>query len=95
MNAVIEDASDVFETCRLEYGLYRGDAGEGGGGSAWCSVLTPAMIRVLEYDEDLRYYWSAGYGGDDISYTPACTLLADLLQHLTYVRRTAVMLLSI
>jgi len=43
------------------------------------------MMQVLEYDEDLRYYWTAGYGGDDVSYTPACTLLADALRHLVYV----------
>jgi len=42
------------------------------------------MIQVLEYDEDLRYYWTAGYGGDDVSYTPACTLVGDLLRHLVY-----------
>jgi len=67
---------DVFEMCRLEYGLY------GGGAAPWCSVLTPAMMRVVEYAEDLLYYWSAGYGGDDVSYTPACTFIGDLLQHL-------------
>jgi len=77
--------------CRLEYGLYRrGGGGGGDGGEApgapWCSVLTPAMIQVLEYDEDLRYYWTAGYGGDDVSYTPACTLIGDLLRHLVYIR---------
>ena len=88
---VTDDALDIFEVCRLEYGLY-GRGGEGGGvgvgGSAWCSVLTPAMMGVLEYDEDLRYYWAAGYGGDDVSYTPACTLVTDLLRHLVYVRST-------
>jgi len=73
--------------CRLEYGVYRrSGSGSGGDGAPWCSVLTPAMIRVLEYDEDLRSYWAAGYGGDDVSYTPACTLIADLLRHLVYVR---------
>jgi len=56
----------------------------GDGGAPWCSVLTPAMIHLLEYDEDLRYYWSAGYGGDDVSYMPACTLVEDLLRHLVY-----------
>jgi len=83
---VTEDASDIFEMCRLEYGVYRrsGD----GGAAAWCSVLTPAMIRVLEYDEDLHYYWAAGYGGDDVSYTPACTLVADVLRHLVYDTHT-------
>jgi len=81
-----EDASDIFEMCRLEYGVYR--RGGGGGAAAWCSVLTPAMIRVLEYDEDLHYYWAAGYGGDDVSYTPACTLVADVLRHLVYDTHT-------
>jgi len=73
--------SDIFEMCWLEYGVYRRS---GDGGAPWCSVLTPAMIQVLEYDEDLRYYWTAGYGGDDVSYTPACTLVGDLLRHLVY-----------
>ena len=67
--------------CRLEYGVLRHGAD---GGAPWCSVLTPAMIHVLEYDEDLRYYWSSGYGGDDVSYTPACTLVGELLRHLMY-----------
>lgn len=84
----LADASDIFEMCRLEYGVSRLSGGDGG--APWCSVLTPAMIQVLEYDEDLRYYWSAGYGGDDVSYTPACTLVGDLLRHLMYVRYTIV-----
>jgi len=79
--AISADACDIFEMCRLEYGVYRRS---GDGGAPWCAVLTPAMIHVLEYHDDLQSYWTAGYGGDDVSYTPACTLVADLLQHLLY-----------
>jgi len=81
LRVISADASDIFEMCRLEYGVHRHS---GDGGAPWCSVLTPAMIQVLEYEEDLRYYWATGYGGDDVSYTPACTLVGDLLRHLMY-----------
>lgn len=63
----------IFEACRLEHGLYRD--------SPWCSVLTPSMLEVIEYHQDVKYYWEDGYG-HSISYEPACTLIDDILQHL-------------
>lgn len=66
----------IFENCRLEHGLFR-DA-------PWCSVLTPAMLEVIEYHQDIKYYWEDSYG-HRISYEPACTLVKDILQHLELV----------
>lgn len=76
---IVDSVADVyliFETCRLEHGLYRD--------SPWCSVLTPSMLEVIEYHQDVKYYWEDGYG-HSISYEPACTLIDDILQHLELV----------
>jgi len=71
-----DDLMLVYEACRLEHGLYWG----GSSSSPWCGVLTPEVLRVLEYGDDLKYYREHGYGSS-IAYTPACTILRDILQH--------------
>lgn len=98
-----DDVFQIFETCRLEHGVYGRrrqrvnddrtvdddvfDDDDTGGvtndddGSPWCAVLTPQMIDVLEYHQDIKYYYEDGYG-HLISYAPACVIIRDLLHHL-------------
>eukprot|EP00094_Tigriopus_californicus_P001991 TCALIF_01919-PA protein Name:"Similar to MINPP1 Multiple inositol polyphosphate phosphatase 1 (Homo sapiens)" AED:0.37 eAED:0.38 QI:0/0/0/1/0/0/2/0/367 len=48
--------------------------------SPWCSIFEPNELEILEYREDLEYYWIDGYG-KDINHKPACVLFKDLLEN--------------
>ena len=48
--------------------------------SPWCAVFSKEELRVLEYREDLYYYYKAGYGRD-INAQLGCTLLQDMMNH--------------
>ncbi|KAL1497696.1 hypothetical protein ABEB36_008614 [Hypothenemus hampei] len=48
--------------------------------SPWCSVFSEENFKVLEYLEDLKYYWQDGYGYD-LSYKQACPAFGDMISH--------------
>ncbi|KAK9307432.1 hypothetical protein QLX08_002243 [Tetragonisca angustula] len=48
--------------------------------SPWCAVFSKEELRVLEYREDLHYYYKAGYGRE-INAQLGCTLLQDMMNH--------------
>ncbi|EZA54626.1 Multiple inositol polyphosphate phosphatase [Ooceraea biroi] len=48
--------------------------------SPWCAVFSKDELRILEYREDLYYYYKAGYGRD-INSRLGCPLLHDMMQH--------------
>ncbi|KAK1130113.1 hypothetical protein K0M31_019797 [Melipona bicolor] len=48
--------------------------------SPWCAVFSKEELRVLEYREDLYYYYKAGYGRE-INAHLGCTLLQDMMNH--------------
>lgn len=48
--------------------------------SPWCAVFSKEELRVLEYREDLYYYYKAGYGRE-INAQLGCTLLQDMMNH--------------
>lgn len=49
--------------------------------SPWCSVFTENELKVLEYAEDLKYYWQDGYG-HSLSYDQACPAFKDMITFL-------------
>lgn len=49
--------------------------------SAWCSAFTKSQVEVLEYLEDIKYYYKQGYGYE-LNSNIACTLAQDLLQYM-------------
>lgn len=51
--------------------------------SPWCAVFSKEELRVLEYREDLDYYYKAGYGRD-INTRLGCPLLHDMMRHFWY-----------
>lgn len=51
--------------------------------SPWCAVFSKEELHVLEYREDLDYYYKAGYGRD-INTRLGCLLLHDMMQHFWY-----------
>ncbi|CAK9816946.1 Multiple inositol polyphosphate phosphatase 1 [Anthophora quadrimaculata] len=48
--------------------------------SPWCAVFSKEELRVLEYREDLYYYYKAGYGRE-INAQLGCRLLQDMMNH--------------
>ncbi|XP_011630636.1 multiple inositol polyphosphate phosphatase 1-like isoform X2 [Pogonomyrmex barbatus] len=48
--------------------------------SPWCAVFSKEELRILEYREDLDYYYKAGYGRD-INTRLGCPLLHDMMRH--------------
>ncbi|XP_018052894.1 PREDICTED: multiple inositol polyphosphate phosphatase 1-like [Atta colombica] len=54
--------------------------------SPWCAVFSKEELRILEYREDLDYYYKAGYGRD-INTRLGCPLLHDMMRHFWNVAR--------
>ncbi|CAL4111594.1 unnamed protein product [Meganyctiphanes norvegica] len=48
--------------------------------SAWCAAFTPDDLKILEFWQDLKYYYEDGYG-HEINYKIACPLVKDLIHH--------------
>jgi len=55
--------------------------------SPWCAVFSKDELRILEYREDLDYYYKAGYGRD-INTRLGCPLLHDMMRHFWYCDAT-------
>uniref|UniRef100_A0A1B0DD06 Multiple inositol polyphosphate phosphatase 1 n=1 Tax=Phlebotomus papatasi TaxID=29031 RepID=A0A1B0DD06_PHLPP len=49
--------------------------------SAWCAAFTKSHVDVLEYKEDLKYYYKNGYGSALNSKLP-CALVQDMMRNL-------------
>jgi hypothetical protein len=49
--------------------------------SPWCSLFNKETIRVIEFLEDLEYYWIDGYGFK-LTYQQACAIGADLVSRI-------------
>lgn len=54
--------------------------------SPWCAVFSKEELRILEYREDLDYYYKAGYGRD-INTRLGCPLLHDMMKHFWNIER--------
>ncbi|XP_064609373.1 multiple inositol polyphosphate phosphatase 1-like [Liolophura sinensis] len=67
------DVEAMYDACAFEHGVYRS--------SPWCAVFSDDDIKVMEYYEDLRYYWEFGYG-HSINYEQTCDLVKDLIGYL-------------
>lgn len=69
-----EDVHLMFAMCRFENAIHPDKT------SPWCSVFCRDEVEVMEYDEDLDYYWTDGYGYP-INYEQACPPVKDFLDH--------------
>lgn len=49
--------------------------------SAWCAAFTQSQINVLEYNQDIKYYYESGYG-HDLNAKIACATVADMMKHM-------------
>ena len=53
-------------------------------GSAICQILDDDEIQILEYREDLEYFWQDGYGYD-INTRAGCVLMKDVFENFQQV----------
>jgi len=78
IDITVDDVEVIYDACRY----YK--AWEPSLTSAWCAAFTPDDMKVLEYWQDLKYYYEDGYG-HAINYEMSCPLVKDLIQHLRSV----------
>lgn len=73
-NLSFEDIHLMFSMCRYESAVRPNQT------SPWCNFFNRNEKVVMEYDEDLDYYWIDGYGFS-INYEQACPPVKDFLDH--------------
>ncbi|XP_068230848.1 multiple inositol polyphosphate phosphatase 1-like [Palaemon carinicauda] len=74
INTTFGDVETMYDACRY----YK--AWDPVALSPWCAAFTPENLKVLEYWQDLLYYYEDGYG-HAINYESACPPIQDLVQH--------------
>lgn len=62
----------IFDMCRYDQAWRLQDH------SAWCAAFTPEHVRVLEYLEDLKYFYKSG-PGSQINSNIMCAAVQDML----------------
>ncbi|XP_058829522.1 multiple inositol polyphosphate phosphatase 1 [Topomyia yanbarensis] len=75
-NLSTEQVEAMWDACRYEQAWHLQQL------SPWCSVFTKEQVNVLEYKEDLSYYYQNSYGYDK-SANLACYAVADMMKHLS------------
>lgn len=74
-NLTADQVEAMWDQCRFEQAWHLQEL------SPWCSVFTKEQVNVLEYKEDLGYYYQNSYGypkGADL----ACYAVSDMVRHL-------------
>lgn len=46
--------------------------------SPWCAAFTPEQLKLLEYGDDLFYFYRSGYGHEYLNKNLGCGLVKDL-----------------
>lgn len=65
----------MYDMCRFDQAWYVSQP------SVWCAAFTPEHIKVLEYDEDIKYFYKAGYG-NPLNLNQPCEAVKDMLKFL-------------
>ena len=78
LHLFLDDVRTLWLACIYEYGVY------GASHSPWCTLFPENVTRILEYYEDLEYYWQDGYG-HDVNYQQACVLFNDVIAYFALV----------
>jgi multiple inositol-polyphosphate phosphatase / 2,3-bisphosphoglycerate 3-phosphatase len=63
----------MWDMCRFDQAWYLQDE------SPWCAAFTPEHVNVLEYLEDLKYYYKAGYGSS-LNSNIMCAAVKDMVR---------------
>lgn len=72
LNLIPSDLKLMYMTCAFETSWNKYQM------SPWCTVFDESVIKVMEFREDLEYYWVDGYGYP-LTYKQACIAGRDLL----------------
>lgn len=65
----------MWDMCRFDQAWYLQDE------SPWCTAFTPEHVNILEYLEDLKYYYKASYGSD-FNKNIMCAAVQDMVKNL-------------
>ncbi|XP_001655344.2 multiple inositol polyphosphate phosphatase 1 [Aedes aegypti] len=63
----------MYQTCAFETAWNKKHT------SPWCTLFDKLSVKLLEFGEDLEYYWIDGYGYE-LTYEQACSAFGDLLK---------------
>ncbi|XP_055601964.1 multiple inositol polyphosphate phosphatase 1 isoform X2 [Uranotaenia lowii] len=73
-NLSLDQVDAMWNACRFEQAWHLQQL------SSWCSVFTKNQVNVLEYREDLKYYYQNSYGYERSS-DLACYAVSDMIRH--------------
>lgn len=62
----------IFDMCRYDQAWFLQE------NSAWCAAFTPEHVNVLEYLEDLKYFYKSG-PGSELNSNIMCAAVKDML----------------
>lgn len=65
----------MYDMCRFDQAWFVSQP------SDWCAAFTPEHIKVLEYNEDIKYYYKSGYG-NPLNLNLPCEAVKDMLKFL-------------
>uniref|UniRef100_T1J676 Multiple inositol polyphosphate phosphatase 1 n=1 Tax=Strigamia maritima TaxID=126957 RepID=T1J676_STRMM len=71
-NLTAQDVNLIYEACRFE-AAWNEDLT-----SPWCAAFSNDDLKLLEYSEDMKYYYKHGYG-HEINYHQACPPVKDIV----------------
>lgn len=65
----------IWDMCRYEVAWHLDKY------STWCAAFTQEHVEILEYLEDIKYYYKQGYGSE-LNSNVACNMVQDMLQNM-------------
>lgn len=75
-SVTFDDLSTMYQVCGFDAAFNHTHT------SPWCRVFDDEDIEVMEYYEDLKYYWRDGHGFA-LNHEQACTAYQDMVAHFT------------
>ncbi|KAL9878587.1 multiple inositol polyphosphate phosphatase 1-like [Glossina fuscipes] len=72
----VNDVRLIYTICAFETAWNRHKEA-----SVWCQLLDKNSLEILEFAEDLEYYWNDGYGYN-LTYRIACPTVQDMFKHI-------------
>lgn len=78
----IDNANAMYDGCRFDKAWHVKEI------SPWCAVFSEEELKVMEYREDLLYYYYAGYGMD-LNTQVGCPPVKDFLDRFSQIENGA------
>lgn len=72
-NLSMESVSKIYDMCRYDKAFNFTNL------SPWCAAFTKNELQILEYNQDIFYYYKSGYGAD-INLRLGCPLVKDMIE---------------